>query len=245
MVRFGIFFSEKKVEKNQKSFFIEKNGIPSPIGIELLTDQLLPAITDLADDGKWRVRLAIIEHTPHLADQLGQNLFETKLVDRVMSWLDDQIYAIREAATENLKNLAEHFGLAWTISFIIPKLKSLAAHESNYLSRLTAVFSINKLANLKFEKSKQPGNYKDSQILLHQHLLPILFKLEDDKVPNVRFNIAKTWKLLRPFVDFNADSDQKVKIESSLKKLEKDDDEDVTFYAVEAMNVYGIELSQT
>lgn len=32
---------------------------------------LLPAIQDLAQDAKWRVRMAIIEHIPALAQQLG------------------------------------------------------------------------------------------------------------------------------------------------------------------------------
>lgn len=206
--------------------------INAVIGIELLTDQLLPAIIDLADDGKWRVRLAIIEHTPHLADQLGQSFFETKLVDRVMSWLDDQIYAIREAATDNLKNLAEHFGMAWTISFIIPKLKDLASRETNYLARLTALFSINKLGSLSFEKSKTPGG--SGAELLHHHLLPLVFKLENDKVANVRFNVAKTAKHLRPFID-KSDTEKFSRLEVGLKKLQDDDDDDVRFYAKEAL----------
>jgi hypothetical protein len=41
------------------------------IGVELLSQSLLPAIVELAEDNKWRVRLAIIEHIPALAQQLG------------------------------------------------------------------------------------------------------------------------------------------------------------------------------
>lgn len=41
------------------------------IGVELLSQSLLPAIVDLAEDSKWRVRMAIIEHIPLLAQQLG------------------------------------------------------------------------------------------------------------------------------------------------------------------------------
>lgn len=39
--------------------------------MELLSQSLLPAIVDLAEDNKWRVRMAIIEHIPLLAQQLG------------------------------------------------------------------------------------------------------------------------------------------------------------------------------
>ncbi len=40
------------------------------IGISQLSQSLLPAIVDLAEDTKWRVRLAIIEYMPLLAEQL-------------------------------------------------------------------------------------------------------------------------------------------------------------------------------
>ena len=40
------------------------------IGIGQLSQSLLPAIVELAEDAKWRVRLAIIEYMPLLAEQL-------------------------------------------------------------------------------------------------------------------------------------------------------------------------------
>lgn len=40
------------------------------IGIKQLSQSLLPAIVELAEDTKWRVRLAIIEYMPLLAGQL-------------------------------------------------------------------------------------------------------------------------------------------------------------------------------
>lgn len=44
--------------------------LPQVIGIELLAQTLLPAVEDLATDKHWRVRQAIIEHTPMLATQV-------------------------------------------------------------------------------------------------------------------------------------------------------------------------------
>lgn len=43
---------------------------PTVIGISQLSQSLLPAIVELAEDTKWRVRLAIIEYMPLLAEQL-------------------------------------------------------------------------------------------------------------------------------------------------------------------------------
>lgn len=69
----------------------------SVIGIELLSQSLLPAIVHLAEDRQWRVRLAIIEYIPLLAAQLGQDYFEERLSDMCMSWLADNVYSIRGA----------------------------------------------------------------------------------------------------------------------------------------------------
>ena len=55
------------------------------IGIERLSESLLPAIVQLAEDKQWRVRLAIIEYIPLLASQLGMIFFDEKLSSLCMS----------------------------------------------------------------------------------------------------------------------------------------------------------------
>lgn len=40
------------------------------MNVDMLSQSLLPAILQLAQDTKWRTRLAIIEHIPNLAKQL-------------------------------------------------------------------------------------------------------------------------------------------------------------------------------
>ena len=66
------------------------------IGIQQLSQSLLPAIVELAEDNKWRVRLAIIEYMPLLAGQLGKAFFDEKLNSLCMAWLVDhgEIYNI-------------------------------------------------------------------------------------------------------------------------------------------------------
>ena len=44
------------------------------IGSKQLSTHLLPAIVELAEDTKWRVRLAIVEHMPLLAQQLVSHM---------------------------------------------------------------------------------------------------------------------------------------------------------------------------
>ena len=69
-------------------FFLQVNQV---IGIDLLSQSLLPAIKELAEDRHWRVRLAIIENIPLLASQLGADFFQDKLGAQCMVWLGDQV----------------------------------------------------------------------------------------------------------------------------------------------------------
>lgn len=111
------------------------------IGIDLLSQSLLPAIVQLAEDKQWRVRLAIIEYIPLLASQLGVQFFDEKLSTLCMSWLGDTVFSIREAATQNLKKLTEVFGVEWASEAIIPKVMAMGTH-TNYLYRMTTCFAI-------------------------------------------------------------------------------------------------------
>jgi serine/threonine-protein phosphatase 2A regulatory subunit A len=59
-----------------------------------------------------------------------------------MSWLTDHVFAIREAATNNLKKLVEKFGRDWAQNSVIPKVIQLA-RDQNYLYRMTCLFAVN------------------------------------------------------------------------------------------------------
>lgn len=119
----------------------DRADTPAVIGIELLSQSLLPAIVQLAEDKQWRVRLAIIEYIPLLASQLGVKFFDEKLSTLCMSWLGDTVFSIREAATQNLKKLTEVFGVDWASEAIIPKVMAMGQHP-NYLYRMTTCFAI-------------------------------------------------------------------------------------------------------
>lgn len=153
------------------------------IGVERLAESLLPAISDLAKDKQWRVRLAIIQYIPLLAEQLGVEFFDRELGPLCMTWLWDNVYSIREAATLNLKKLAEVFGLEWAKVEIIPHIIVVSAN-ANYLYRLTVLFAVSTLIPV-----VDMGTINES-------ILPFLEKLMTDPIPNIRFSIAKTYKVL-------------------------------------------------
>jgi hypothetical protein len=119
---------------------VSADTFPVVIGIERLSQALLPAIMELAEDKQWRVRQAIIEYIPLLATQLGVEFFDDKLGALCMSWLGDTVFSIREAATINLKKLTDVFGVDWARTTIIPKVLSMGEHP-NYLYRMTTIFA--------------------------------------------------------------------------------------------------------
>lgn len=146
------------------------------IGIELLSQSLLPAIVQLAEDKQWRVRLAIIEYIPLLAKQLGVEFFDEKLGNLCMSWLGDTVFSIREAATQNLKKLTEVFGVEWARQTIIPKVMAMG-NQTNYLYRMTTcaaitVSAFSVFSRKSFELTEIPDTRPRCQYRGHPRIYP-------------------------------------------------------------------------
>jgi serine/threonine-protein phosphatase 2A regulatory subunit A len=102
-----------------------------------------------------------------------------------MTYKNCIVFAIREAATNNLKKLVEKFGHEWAQTTIIPKVLNMA-RDQNYLIRMTCLFCINVLASA------------CGQELTQKILLPTVLGLASDPVANVRFNVAKTLHKMTP-----------------------------------------------
>ncbi|KAI3402818.2 TPD3 [Candida oxycetoniae] len=210
------------------------------IGINLLSTNLLPAITELAQDHKWRVRLAIIEYIPKLAEQLGESFFNDELLSLCLSWLWDPVFAIREAAVNNLKNLTVIFGSQWAAKEILSRLLNQddkideddKIDYSNFIIRITCLFAVTSLIPV-----------IDHKILIEK-VLPFINSLITDAVPNIRFNVAKSYLTL---VETLAKDEQakanpeelkkliNLQVLSNLQKLETDDDVDVRFYSTKSI----------
>jgi len=98
------------------------------------------------------------------------------------------VYAIREAATNNLMKLVQKFGTEWAQNTIVPKVLVMA-NDPNYLHRMTTLFCINAL-------SEACG-----QEITTKQMLPIVLKMAGDQVANVRFNVAKSLQKIGPILD--------------------------------------------
>ena len=187
------------------------------VGIETLSKQVLPVILELSEDQKWRIRLAILENIPTLAKQLGKGVFEAKLFEIVMTSVDDSIFNIREAACICLADLALLFGEQFTNESIIPKMSELSS-SGNYLKRITCLIIGKELMK---KNSCQLSAY-----------INIVKTLTNDKVPNVRFNVAKTLAVAK-------NTNEATAVKACLTELKKDEDRDVVFYAEDALAQLG------
>ncbi len=101
----------------------------SVIGVDQVSASLLPAIVELAQVPVWRIRLAVINQMPLLADQLGEGFFGERLMQHFLDWLADAAYAVREAAVYNLTRLTEKFGPVWAKNFFLSEVGFLAFYS--------------------------------------------------------------------------------------------------------------------
>ena len=62
-----------------------------------LSKSLQPAINDLAQDRQWRVRVAVIELMPSLAERLGEDFFTDELRKLCLASVRDRVFAVRRA----------------------------------------------------------------------------------------------------------------------------------------------------
>lgn len=211
------------------------------IGMDLLSTSLLPAITELAQDNKWRVRLAIIEYIPKLASQLGESFFNNELLTLCMSWLWDPVFVVRDAAVNNLKELTVIFGSVWAEEHIVARLLNIKDERiteeegitvdqvdfSNFIIRITCLFAFTKLVPV-----------IDTAIVVNK-ILPFINFLISDTVPNIRFNVAKSYAAVVEVLQ-QAQYTELSKLVTNdilpnLEGLLNDSDVDVVFYANESI----------
>uniref|UniRef100_A0A8C5QC40 Protein phosphatase 2 scaffold subunit Aalpha n=1 Tax=Leptobrachium leishanense TaxID=445787 RepID=A0A8C5QC40_9ANUR len=210
----------------------------------VIMTQILPCVKELVSDANQHVKSALasvimglspilgkdntIEHLlPLFLAQLkdeGVEFFDEKLNSLCMAWLVDHVYAIREAATSNLKKLVEKFGKDWAQATIIPKVLAMS-NDPNYLHRMTTLFCINVLSEV------------CGQDITTKHMLPTVVRMAGDAVANVRFNVAKSLQKIGPTLD---DSTLQNEVKPVLEKLTLDQDVDVKYFAQEALTVLAL-----
>jgi len=173
---------------------------------------IIPLILEANNEKNWRSRLALVEYFPKLSKEVGFDLFREQLQKFINSFLFDHFNAIREQAIANLISLNEIFGYEKTKEMIFSGLRSLS-ESNNYLFRITALHALAKLKNI--------ISINDMNSLYNE----FAGKMINDKVPNVRYNLVKTFlEIKEKWKDFEKRQNLKF-----LEVLKKDEDKDVRF----------------
>ena len=167
--------------------------------------------------------MTIIEYFPILAKIMGEAAFNERFGLMCLSWLDDNVFAIRyklllttrEAAMKNIQQLAIVLGSKWAEKQALPKLLSYQMH-TNYLFRMTPLFAVPLLVP------------HVSQECVEKTIVPFMLNQIADKVANIRFNIAKGLKSIAPRVKNAA---LQSAITKALSQLASDSDPEVRYYA--------------
>ena len=182
-----------------------------------------------------------------------------------MSWLGDTVFSIREAATKNLKKLTEVFGVEWASEAIIPKVTAMGKHP-NYLYRMTTCFAIS-VCFVVFVRFSHITNPKLQTLapainlaVIEKSILPMMDKLVSDDIPNIRFNVAKSYAVLIDILKRLPAEGTILDLEKSgqttqpssagqhliqqqilpnLEKLQQDEDVDVRYFATTAAQSIG------
>ena len=116
---------------------------------------------------------------------------------------------------KNLKQLTIVLGSKWAEKSVLPKLVSYQMH-TNYLFRMTPLFAIPLLIPYL------------SQTSIEKTIVPFFLNQTADKVPNIRFNVAKGLKLVEPYVK---NSSLLSAISKALTQLSSDTDFDVKYFS--------------
>ena len=200
--------------------------INKSISVEEISNAIVPAVIDLCADTRWRVRVAVVECIPMIAKLFGVTFFNQRMLTTCMSWLCDNVSAVRKTATDNLKELAMLFGEQWTLDHVFSRVTD-TFEDASFMKRLTALYTLQVLVYTNI-----------SVTTVAEIVIPVITLMMEDHVPNIRFNVAATAGCMKHFTDSKFAA-IRAELNRILKVLRDDNDRDVRRYALAAQKELG------
>ncbi|SPR00169.1 unnamed protein product (mitochondrion) [Plasmodiophora brassicae] len=185
---------------------------------------LAPAIAKLSTDAKWRIRLGVASKIAVLTKPAGLTVYEQKYHEILMRLLCDTVAQVRTAAATQIKLLVANFGAEWGQNKLIPEIIKHFESRTNYLHRLVPHQIVVECAPL-FKPSFSSTT-----------LLGILTAAAKDSTANVRISAARHLGAIGPSFETAIKRDQ---IMPALVKLKDDPDQDVKYFAEQAIGRVG------
>ena len=173
---FPIFLDLIKDEAHDIRMLIIKNldKLNEVVNVDNYVQGIIPSLIEISDNNNWRVRNQVQEIIPTIARIVKKKIFLENIMPICLKWLTDQVYAIRQNACKILKRLYDIFKGEDFEKKLIAKLNTMLKVES-YLIRITVVLLIKEFLSDEYELD-----------FMEKKLFPILVKLSNDKISNVR-----------------------------------------------------------
>eukprot|EP01083_Nonionella_stella_P053950 142558_1 len=203
------------------------SNVSSILGIDLFESEILPLLNEVTIDQKWRVRNSIVTNIAAIGVQMDKDKFsKSRLRDILIQSLKDPASTVRETAAQQVNMLNSSFGNDWMQKYIFAEMKKIYSQSGNYLHRMVPLKAIQLMATNKSLTNKHiKTQFND---LLHAAL--------KDSISNVRFTACRVVQTV--VIKVKLDQDIKNQFGEVLTKIAKtDQDEDVVFFAKQALKV--------
>lgn len=190
-------------------------------------DVVVSSILQMAKAQNWRVRAAVGNLLPHLAEARGVSFFEDHLLEPWLRLLLDQVADVRSSCVTGMPKLLSVAGAAWIQREVLPHyVRMYDDPASSYLTRITVLRSYAALAI-----DDAGGNATPA---LLEEIIGRMLRALDDRVPNVRMVATRGLATASAFCE---DAVLNSRIRPALNaRVTDDEDEDCKYFAQVALD---------
>lgn len=178
-----------------------------------IAPKLVPVVITLFADPKWRIRETVVAQLPSLVSALGKSADD--VLDVCVKALSDRVATIRTAGCTSCSRLLQEHGTQWFETTLTPKISQMVQAEA-FMHRLTLMQLVTSIATVPQLESRT----------VQRVILPMFNALVNDKVANVRLNVARAIHALR-----DGGKVSRTDVDGYLDRLAHDGDDDVKFAA--------------
>jgi serine/threonine-protein phosphatase 2A regulatory subunit A len=193
----------------------------------IMLNTLLPIMNTLSKDNKWRIRLTLAEKINQMYDLCKKNEYISYFLPMIKSFYNDNASQISEVSNVILYKLCKDNDERFIKEHVWEIIRS-ALYSNSYIIRISGIHSIDYL------KEILGNNFMNNDVL------PFISLLTSDKVPNVKFTLAKLYKSVLIYLSQSMSKNDKFlailqDAKMTLNKFKEDRDCDVKFFAEEAL----------
>ena len=218
-----------------------------PVFIPVLSEsqvlRLLPTLTDLANNKKWRVRQGAVEIVPALLGCTNEPDTRSKIAQLCFNLMEDNVDAVRRTAAEclclgggALGSHGEDKSREWISSIVVPHTRECANSadsKQRMLSlKMIEVMLSNGVVTVGSASSSVGGEMEQTRAI--QELLEVAASLSTDRVANVRLNVGRVFGNIIHVLD---DTELSFMVKTLKEQIEEEEqqpggaDRDVLYFA--------------